>query len=53
MRAVVLTSYGDPEVLQLQEVPDPTAGPDEVIYGLPDHGHGDCPRAHAATPAVP
>ncbi|MBX3286425.1 MAG: NAD(P)H-quinone oxidoreductase [Actinobacteria bacterium] len=31
MRAVVLTSYGDPEVLTLTEVPDPEAGPEDVV----------------------
>jgi NADPH:quinone reductase len=31
MRAVVLESYGEPEVLQLREVPDPEPGPDEVV----------------------
>lgn len=31
MRAVVLESYGGPEVLDLQEVPDPMPGPEELI----------------------
>ena len=31
MRAVVLSSHGDPDVLELQDVPDPVPGPDEVI----------------------
>lgn len=31
MRAVVLESYGDPEVLTLREVPDPEPGPEEVV----------------------
>ncbi len=31
MRAVVLESYGGPEVLTLRQVPDPTPGPDEVV----------------------
>jgi len=30
MRAVVITGYGGPEVLQVVEVPDPVPGPDEV-----------------------
>ena len=30
MRAVVLTGHGGPEVLQVQERPDPPVGPDEV-----------------------
>lgn len=31
MRAVVLEEKGGPEVLQLLDVPDPTAGPEEVL----------------------
>jgi NADPH:quinone reductase len=31
MRAVVLESYGDPDVLVLREVPDPVPGPEEVL----------------------
>ena len=31
MRAVVVTEPGEPEVLAVQEVPDPVAGPGEVI----------------------
>lgn len=31
MRAVVLTSYGEPEVLTLADVPDPEAGPEDVV----------------------
>ena len=31
MRAVVLHSYGGPEVLTIEEVADPTPGPDEVL----------------------
>jgi len=31
MRAIVLESYGGPEVLTLRDVPDPVAGPDEVL----------------------
>lgn len=31
MRAVVLTRYGGPEVLEVVEVPDPVAGPEEVV----------------------
>lgn len=31
MRAVVLESYGGPEVLGLKEVPDPTPAPEEVL----------------------
>jgi len=31
MRAVVLDSYGGPEVLQLADLPDPIPGPEEVV----------------------
>jgi putative PIG3 family NAD(P)H quinone oxidoreductase len=34
MRAVVITSPGGPEVLQVQEVPDPVAGPGEVVIDI-------------------
>lgn len=34
MRAIVATSLGDPEVLQLQEVPRPSPGPGQVLVGL-------------------
>jgi len=30
MRAVVITEHGAPEVLQVQERPDPAVGPGEV-----------------------
>ena len=31
MRAVVITEYGDVDVLKIQEVPDPAPGPDQVL----------------------
>lgn len=34
MRAVVLESYGGPEVLTIREVPEPVPGPDEVLVEL-------------------
>ena len=34
MRAVVITESGPPEVLQVQEVPDPTPGPGEVLVAV-------------------
>ncbi len=34
MRAVVLESYGGPEVLTIREVPDPALGPDEVLVDV-------------------
>ena len=34
MRAIVLESYGGPEVLQLRDVPDPAPGPEEVIVDV-------------------
>lgn len=34
MRAIVLESYGGPEVLTLREVPDPVPGPEEVLVAV-------------------
>ena len=34
MRAVVLRDHGGPEVLTLDEVPDPVIGPEEVLIGV-------------------
>ena len=34
MRAVVITAHGGPEVLRVQDVPDPAAGPDEVLVDV-------------------
>jgi putative PIG3 family NAD(P)H quinone oxidoreductase len=34
MRAVVLHSYGGPEVLTVEEVPDPVAGPEEIVVDV-------------------
>lgn len=31
MKAVQFAQYGEPDVLQVQEVPDPTPGPDDVL----------------------
>jgi putative PIG3 family NAD(P)H quinone oxidoreductase len=34
MKAVVITEFGGPEVLQVREVPDPVAGPGEVVIDV-------------------
>ncbi len=34
MKAIVLEEHGGPEVLELREVPDPTAGPEEVLVDI-------------------
>ncbi len=34
MKAVVLESYGEPEVLRVADVPEPTPAPDEVIVQI-------------------
>src|SRR3954469_19341820 len=34
MRAVVLESYGEPDVLTLREVSDPRPGPEEVVVDV-------------------
>jgi putative PIG3 family NAD(P)H quinone oxidoreductase len=34
MKAVVITEFGGPDVLQLQDVPDPVVGPGEVVIDI-------------------
>lgn len=34
MRAVVIGSYGGPEVLELRDIPDPVAGPGQVVVDV-------------------
>lgn len=34
MRAVVLREHGGPEVLQIEEVPDPIPGPDDIVVDV-------------------
>jgi putative PIG3 family NAD(P)H quinone oxidoreductase len=34
MRAIVLRGYGGPEVLQIEEVPDPEPGPEEAVVAV-------------------
>ncbi|MFT4774767.1 MAG: NADPH:quinone reductase-like Zn-dependent oxidoreductase, partial [Ilumatobacter sp.] len=34
MRAIVLREHGGPEVLQIEEVADPTPGPDEIVVDI-------------------
>jgi putative PIG3 family NAD(P)H quinone oxidoreductase len=34
MKAIVITSPGGPEVLQFQEVPDPVAGPEDLLVAV-------------------
>jgi NADPH:quinone reductase len=34
MRAIVLDSYGGPEVLQIHDVPDPVPGPEELLVDV-------------------
>lgn len=34
MRAVVLSRYGGPEVLAIEDIPDPTPGPEEVLVDV-------------------
>jgi len=38
MRAIVLESYGGPEVLQVRDVPDPVPGPEEVVVEIASAG---------------
>src|SRR6185437_760955 len=59
MRAVVITEPGGPEVLQVQDVPAPTAGPGEVIIDVAATAinradllqrQGNYPPPHGASP---
>ena len=34
MRAIVLREHGGPEVLQIEEVPDPVGGPDDIVVNV-------------------
>jgi len=34
MRAIVLREHGGPEVLQIEEAPDPVAGPDQIVVDI-------------------
>jgi NADPH:quinone reductase-like Zn-dependent oxidoreductase len=34
MKAIVVTRYGGPEVLEYKDYPDPSPGPDEVLVGV-------------------
>ena len=34
IRTVVITEPGGPDVLKIQEVPDPVPGPDDVLVGV-------------------
>jgi putative PIG3 family NAD(P)H quinone oxidoreductase len=34
MRAIVLRDHGGPEVLQIEEVPDPVGGPDDIVVDV-------------------
>ena len=34
MRAVVLRTHGGPESLTIEDVPDPTAGPEDVVVDV-------------------
>lgn len=31
MKAVVITRFGGPEVLEIEDVPEPRPGPDEIL----------------------
>lgn len=34
MRAMVIREFGGPEVMQLEEVPDPVTGPEDVVFAV-------------------
>ena len=43
MKAVVIESYGTPDVLELRDVAKPTPKPDEVLVRVPLHTKGEDP----------
>jgi NADPH:quinone reductase-like Zn-dependent oxidoreductase len=45
MRAIVITTRGGPEVLRLEEVPDPVPGPDEALVEVTAAGIASGVRA--------
>ena len=58
MKAIVVREFGDPDVLRLEDVPDPSAGPGQVVVGI--HATGVNPvetyirkGAYARKPALP
>jgi NADPH2:quinone reductase len=38
MRAVQITRFGDPEVLEIVDVPEPTPGPGQQLYDVSTAG---------------
>jgi NADPH2:quinone reductase len=38
MRAVQITGFGGPEVLEIVDVPEPEAGPNQKVYDLSTAG---------------
>jgi NADPH2:quinone reductase len=38
MRAVQITRFGDPEVLDIVDVPEPTPGPGQTLYDVSTAG---------------
>jgi NADPH:quinone reductase-like Zn-dependent oxidoreductase len=34
MKAILMSGYGGPEVLEFGDAPDPVAGPDEVVIDI-------------------
>lgn len=55
MKAVVITRYGNPEVLQLQDVPNPTVGPGEELVRVQAGGlnFADTMTAKGGYPGTP
>ena len=50
MRAIVVTRYGGPEVLRLEEQPEPQAGPGQVLVDAEAIGVNARDRATEKTP---
>ena len=46
MRAVQITCFGGPEVLEIVDVPEPTPGPGQQLYDVSTAGINDADTHH-------
>ena len=52
MRAVQITRFGGPEVLDVVEIPEPEAGPGQTLYDISTAGINYADTHQAAGPHV-
>jgi NADPH:quinone reductase-like Zn-dependent oxidoreductase len=50
MRAVQITRFGGPEVLEIADVPEPTPGPGQQLYGVSTAGINFADTHHRVSP---